>query len=206
MRASPRRAFQAEPAFVSFAEDAVGGLTASPKWLMAKYFYDRAGSELFEQITLLPEYYPTRCELERSAGARRRDRALAAAERGAGRIRRRLQQEDPPIAAGRRDAARLCAGRYFRRVSQGGSGGPQPRFPRPRRGPGRRRFHAAFRPARRRAGRPARRLLPRLHHRQFRAQGRAPLHPPRRRNPRARLGADRRRRSGEGRGRAARGL
>ncbi len=63
MRASSRRAFQARPAFVTFAEDAVAGLTASPKWLMAKYFYDRAGSQLFERITLLPEYYPTRCEL-----------------------------------------------------------------------------------------------------------------------------------------------
>ena len=29
----------------------------------AKYFYDGAGSQLFERITELPEYYPTRCEL-----------------------------------------------------------------------------------------------------------------------------------------------
>nr|WP_296774098.1 L-histidine N(alpha)-methyltransferase [Rhodococcus sp. (in: high G+C Gram-positive bacteria)] len=38
------------------------GLTASPKWLSPKWFYDAAGSELFEQITELPEYYPTRTE------------------------------------------------------------------------------------------------------------------------------------------------
>ena len=43
-------------------DDARQGLTATPKWLPAKYFYDRRGSELFEQITRLPEYYPTRTE------------------------------------------------------------------------------------------------------------------------------------------------
>ena len=47
----------------SFAEHVVHGLSDSPKWLSAKYFYDAAGSELFEQITRLPEYYPTRTEL-----------------------------------------------------------------------------------------------------------------------------------------------
>ncbi len=38
------------------------GLTASPKWLSPKWFYDAVGSALFEQITELPEYYPTRTE------------------------------------------------------------------------------------------------------------------------------------------------
>jgi L-histidine N-alpha-methyltransferase len=38
------------------------GLTARPKFLPPKYFYDRAGSLLFERITELPEYYPTRTE------------------------------------------------------------------------------------------------------------------------------------------------
>lgn len=38
------------------------GLAASPKWLPPWLFYDAAGSHLFEQITLLPEYYPTRTE------------------------------------------------------------------------------------------------------------------------------------------------
>jgi dimethylhistidine N-methyltransferase len=46
-----------------FARDVLAGLTARPKWLSPKYFYDRAGAQLFEQITALPEYYPTRCEL-----------------------------------------------------------------------------------------------------------------------------------------------
>src|SRR5207253_7656181 len=38
-------------------------LSDTPKWLSAKYFYDAAGSALFEEITRLPEYYPTRTEL-----------------------------------------------------------------------------------------------------------------------------------------------
>lgn len=42
--------------------DVVTGLTASQKWLPPKWFYDARGSQLFEQITRLPEYYPTRAE------------------------------------------------------------------------------------------------------------------------------------------------
>jgi L-histidine N-alpha-methyltransferase len=42
--------------------DARAGLTATPKSLPPKYFYDERGSELFERITELPEYYPTRAE------------------------------------------------------------------------------------------------------------------------------------------------
>ena len=41
----------------------VAGLSAKPKRLPPKYFYDLAGSALFERITQLPEYYPTRCEI-----------------------------------------------------------------------------------------------------------------------------------------------
>jgi dimethylhistidine N-methyltransferase len=51
------------PADAEFAADVVKGLTARRKNLPPKYFYDQRGSELFEQITELPEYYPTRCEL-----------------------------------------------------------------------------------------------------------------------------------------------
>jgi len=47
----------------SFADDVLSGLTQKQKRLSPKYFYDEAGSHLFEQITLLPEYYPTRTEL-----------------------------------------------------------------------------------------------------------------------------------------------
>jgi L-histidine Nalpha-methyltransferase len=46
----------------SLRQDARLGLTNSPKWLPSKWFYDKRGSDLFEQITRLPEYYPTRAE------------------------------------------------------------------------------------------------------------------------------------------------
>ncbi|MFJ9741954.1 L-histidine N(alpha)-methyltransferase [Streptomyces sp. NPDC101166] len=44
--------------------DVLSGLTATPKTLPPKWFYDAHGSELFEKITELPEYYPTRAERE----------------------------------------------------------------------------------------------------------------------------------------------
>lgn len=55
----------------SFADDVRQGLTARPKMLQPKYFYDELGSLLFEAICLLPEYYVTRAEneiLERRSG------------------------------------------------------------------------------------------------------------------------------------------
>lgn len=48
----------------SFAVDVRAGLSASPKHLFPKYFYDALGSQLFEAICLLPEYYLTRAENE----------------------------------------------------------------------------------------------------------------------------------------------
>jgi len=56
----------------AFAADVLAGLGDEPKHLPPKYFYDQRGSELFERITRLPEYYPTRTEigiLEAHAGA-----------------------------------------------------------------------------------------------------------------------------------------
>src|SRR5437868_13377640 len=47
----------------AFAGDVIEGLSQPAKQLPPKYFYDAKGSELFEQITRLPEYYPTRTEL-----------------------------------------------------------------------------------------------------------------------------------------------
>ncbi|MBE0702151.1 MAG: L-histidine N(alpha)-methyltransferase [Afipia sp.] len=47
----------------AFARDAISGLSQYPKKISPKYFYDEIGSHLFERITLLPEYYPTRTEL-----------------------------------------------------------------------------------------------------------------------------------------------
>ncbi|RFC70452.1 L-histidine N(alpha)-methyltransferase [Streptomyces sp. AcE210] len=44
--------------------DVLSGLTGTPKTLPPKWFYDARGSELFDEITTLPEYYPTRAERE----------------------------------------------------------------------------------------------------------------------------------------------
>lgn len=45
-----------------FAGDVKRGLTSSPKYLYPKYLYDERGSQLFEEICTLPEYYQTRTE------------------------------------------------------------------------------------------------------------------------------------------------
>src|SRR6201996_26830 len=50
---------QADPAFRA---DVLAGLCARPRAIPARWFYDRRGSELFEDITRLPEYYLTRTE------------------------------------------------------------------------------------------------------------------------------------------------
>jgi L-histidine N-alpha-methyltransferase len=47
---------------LQLAADVRRGLTAAPKWLPPKYFYDDRGSQLFEAICALPEYYLTRTE------------------------------------------------------------------------------------------------------------------------------------------------
>jgi len=44
-------------------QEILAGLKLSPKTISAKYFYDQKGSTLFEAITCLPEYYPTRTEI-----------------------------------------------------------------------------------------------------------------------------------------------
>ena len=52
----------ARPYLDALRADVRAGLTATPKTLPPKYFYDERGSELFDEITRLPEYYPTRAE------------------------------------------------------------------------------------------------------------------------------------------------
>jgi dimethylhistidine N-methyltransferase len=54
----------ATPELTQFAEDVLNGLSATPKHLSSKYFYDDEGSRLFREIMKLPEYYLTGCELE----------------------------------------------------------------------------------------------------------------------------------------------
>src|SRR3954468_22573200 len=90
------------------ATDVRAGLTATPKTLPPKYFYDARGSELFDEITRLPEYYPTRTErailaarapeiaaaagadvlVELGSGTSEKTRLLLTALREAGTLRR----------------------------------------------------------------------------------------------------------------------
>jgi L-histidine Nalpha-methyltransferase len=58
------RRLPAEATADALRRDVLRGLTDTPKWLPPKWFYDARGSELFEEITRLPEYYPTRAERE----------------------------------------------------------------------------------------------------------------------------------------------
>jgi len=53
-----------QPTTSSLREDVLRGLARSPKALPPKYFYDARGSALFERICTLPEYYPTRTEMD----------------------------------------------------------------------------------------------------------------------------------------------
>ena len=91
----------------SLRADALAGLTATPKSLPPKWFYDAQGSALFEKITGLPEYYPTRAErsiltaaaaeiaglsrarvlVELGSGSSEKTRLLLSALRAAGSLR-----------------------------------------------------------------------------------------------------------------------
>jgi dimethylhistidine N-methyltransferase len=63
MSAQPYQYEDHKPARASFLEDVLAGLSHSQKALPPKYFYDERGSQLFDAICRLPEYYPTRTEL-----------------------------------------------------------------------------------------------------------------------------------------------
>jgi L-histidine Nalpha-methyltransferase len=54
----------ADSAYHALRRDVLDGLRQTPKSLPPKWFYDSVGSDLFDQITRLPEYYPTRAEAE----------------------------------------------------------------------------------------------------------------------------------------------
>ncbi|MFP5373107.1 MAG: L-histidine N(alpha)-methyltransferase [Actinomycetes bacterium] len=94
------------------------GLASRPRWLPPKYFYDARGSELFEQITALPEYYPTRTErgilaerageiarasgadtlVELGSGSSAKTRLLLDGLRDAGHLRRYVPVDVSPTA------------------------------------------------------------------------------------------------------------
>jgi L-histidine N-alpha-methyltransferase len=111
-------------------EDARAGLTASPKRLPPKWFYDERGSELFERITRLPEYYLTGAEreilteraaeiasvtgadtlVELGSGTSRKTRILLDALRGAGSLARFAPFDSSEATL--REAAKAIAREY----------------------------------------------------------------------------------------------
>ena len=106
----------------SLRADALAGLTATPKSLPPKWFYDAQGSALFEKITELPEYYPTRAErsilqrgggeiarlsqarvlVELGSGSSEKTRLLLSALRAAGTLRGLRAGRRQRVGAGRR--------------------------------------------------------------------------------------------------------
>jgi dimethylhistidine N-methyltransferase len=62
MRASTVELHDLHPAETSLRDEVLEGLSRTPKTLPCKLFYDERGSILFDEITRLPEYYPTRTE------------------------------------------------------------------------------------------------------------------------------------------------
>ena len=63
-RTSTESVLDLEPTSADFLAEAVAGLSRSPRTLPCKFFYDEHGSELFQKICELPEYYVTRAELQ----------------------------------------------------------------------------------------------------------------------------------------------
>lgn len=55
--------FDLHPQLADFHDDIIYGLSASEPYILPKYFYDEAGSRLFEEICATSEYYPTRTEV-----------------------------------------------------------------------------------------------------------------------------------------------
>lgn len=89
-----------------FVAAVLAGLTRSPKEISPKFFYDARGSQLFEQITALPEYYPTRTEIAildacASKIAQRTVRSTVLVEFGSGSSRKTelLLSKMPDLAA-----------------------------------------------------------------------------------------------------------
>src|ERR1700712_3642528 len=98
----------ADYAAQALRHDVAHGLSQTPKTLPPKWFYDATGSDLFDQITRLPEYYPTRAEasilsqqaavivaasgadtpVERRSGTSEKSRMLLDAFRDQGTLRR----------------------------------------------------------------------------------------------------------------------
>ncbi len=94
-----------------FADDVRRGLTSPVKSLPPKYFYDAAGSALFEAITMLPEYYVTRAEERLARDLRRRRGPDGPAPRDRRARRRRLHESGALHRRPPRQRTAVCAPR-----------------------------------------------------------------------------------------------
>lgn len=96
--------YRGEDWLTTFAGDVQHGLRGRPRSLPSKYFYDARGSALFDEITELPEYYPTRTEIEilRACGGdiAERTRAVDLVELGSGSSAKTALLLEPLLAAG----------------------------------------------------------------------------------------------------------
>jgi len=63
MNAPTLHFYDLHPPLADIKEEVLKGLSCQPKAIPPKFFYDEYGSQLFDQITELPEYYPTRAEI-----------------------------------------------------------------------------------------------------------------------------------------------
>ena len=163
--------------------DAEHGLRSTPKDIPPKWFYDTRGSQLFDDITRLPEYYPTRCE-RAILGARADGDRRGQLRRHARGARLGNLREDPPPArrVTRRGHDHPLRSLRRERADIARSGrGREPRLPDRERARGRRRLRAPSSVDTRR--RPAAGGVPRRHDRQPRASG--PRRVPPRGRPRA---------------------
>ena len=99
----------ADSAATALRRDVLDGLTQTPKSLPPKWFYDSVGSDLFDQITRLPEYYPTRAEAEILRAPVGRDRRRVRCRHVGGTGQRHFGED---AHAARRAARRVdrCAG------------------------------------------------------------------------------------------------
>ncbi|WP_420992530.1 L-histidine N(alpha)-methyltransferase [Cupriavidus sp. 30B13] len=115
----------AEDGGASFARDVLAGLAGTPRSIAPKYFYDAAGSALFDRICELPEYYPTRTELGILAANAREIAAQIGPradliEFGAGSLTkvRRLLDAFAPAALPRRFLPIDISGTHLREAAQ----------------------------------------------------------------------------------------
>ena len=117
LRQKERRSLLAEVGS-GFREDILKGLDVRPRAIPARWLYDRLGSELFEAITTLPEYYPTRTERSILSHAASEIAALigpkrAIVEFGSG------SSTKTPILLSEVEPGRLRTNRHFRGVPRG---------------------------------------------------------------------------------------